>query len=114
MFLLTTKVGCKYLTDILWQDKILTKTEKLIIEKILRDYPQLDESDPQKKELKKVVGRALDILKTEELEVIKIKYFDRSEPSDEKVLINNPYSNSSYYRIKKSALKKIAIALNII
>lgn len=109
-----SKPGLNMLHAALWEERKITKPEILITEKMLMDYPRLDDADPKQKQLKKMIARALNILKPAELEVIKIKYFDRSKPSDIKVLMNNPYSNTPYYRLKKSAIKKIATALNII
>jgi len=67
------------------------------------------------KEVKvKQINRAFNALTTEEKNLLDKKYFDSSQPSDVRVCMENGYSERHYYRIKDRALRKVAIALNII
>jgi ArpU family phage transcriptional regulator len=49
-----------------------------------------------------------------ERDIIKLKYFDPSTPKDREVYSQLALGNTNYYKLKEQALRKMAIALNMI
>jgi ArpU family phage transcriptional regulator len=59
------------------------------------------------------VERALEVLNMEEKAIIEEKYFNPMRHFDSYIYDKLGFSKSTYQRLKKSALKKLAVALNI-
>jgi ArpU family phage transcriptional regulator len=49
-----------------------------------------------------------------ERDIIKLKYFDPGVPRDKDVYMQLALGNTNYYKLKEQALRKMAIALNMI
>lgn len=60
------------------------------------------------------IDKAMDCLSEDERELIKRKYFDTTQPSDETVFSELHWNHKIYYKLKDRAIRKVAIALNII
>jgi ArpU family phage transcriptional regulator len=62
----------------------------------------------------KQIDRALEAITYKECELIRLKYFDPSQPTDLQVYTDLEIGSTHYYKLKEQALQKIATALNII
>jgi ArpU family phage transcriptional regulator len=62
----------------------------------------------------KRIERGLNALTYIERDLIKIKYFDPGTPKDKEVYSRLALGNTNYYKLKEQALRKMAIALNMI
>lgn len=60
------------------------------------------------------IERGLKALTFVERELIIFKYFDPSQPKDYQVYEQLKASSTNYYKLKEQALRKMAIALNMI
>ena len=60
------------------------------------------------------IERALDALNYEERKVIEEKYFNAAHPKDVQVYTELGLGSTYYYRVKDQAIRKVAMALNII
>lgn len=60
------------------------------------------------------IQRALGMLSPDERMMIEAKYFDTTQPSDLIVYEELRWNHKTYYKIKDRAIRKMAIALNII
>jgi ArpU family phage transcriptional regulator len=58
--------------------------------------------------------QALKILSAKEKKLIEARYFDQNDPIDYAVCHQLRWSRSDYYRVKKRAIQKLALAMNII
>lgn len=68
-----------------------------------------------KKEAKiRMVEESLNLLDPAERELIERKYLHAVQPPDEFVARQMRYSRSTYFRIKRSALRKLALAWNLV
>jgi ArpU family phage transcriptional regulator len=90
-------------------------------ERIGRTYSEYISSTEQfgirkaDKELKvRRTEQALKILSEKEKRLIEVRYFDQNDPIDYAVCQQLGWSRSDYYRVKKRAIQKLALAMNII
>jgi ArpU family phage transcriptional regulator len=60
------------------------------------------------------IERGLMALTLVERDLIKNKYFDPTQPKDSEVMERVSVGYTSYYKLKEQALRKMAIALNMI
>lgn len=60
------------------------------------------------------IDRAMEHLSDHEQKLIRLKYFDTTQPSDENVYLELGWNHKTYYKLKNQAVRKMAIALNII
>jgi ArpU family phage transcriptional regulator len=60
------------------------------------------------------IEQALKILSIKEKKLIEVRYFDQNDPIDYAVCQQLGCSRSDYYRVKKRAIHKLALAMNII
>jgi ArpU family phage transcriptional regulator len=62
----------------------------------------------------KKLEKALQVLNLDERELVKTRYFDLAVLTDEAICEKLGWSKRSYYRIKRNALNKIALAMNLL
>lgn len=62
----------------------------------------------------KRIDRALEVLSIDEREMVELRYFKLSYPTDEIICEQLGWSKRSYYRVKARTLRKLALALNLI
>lgn len=60
------------------------------------------------------IDKAIAQLSEWERQMIQKKYFDTTQPSDMTVYMELGWNHKTYYKIKNQAIRKMAIALNII
>lgn len=60
------------------------------------------------------IDKAMSCLSEDERDLIQKKYFDTTQPSDETVFLELRWNHKTYYKLKERAVRKMAIALNII
>lgn len=60
------------------------------------------------------IEKALKVLTSDERKIIEMRYFSMNQPTDYTVCIELNWSKRTYYRVKKDAIRKLALFLNII
>lgn len=60
------------------------------------------------------IDNALQVLSEKERKLIEARYFDPNEPVDGWIYDQLGWSQASYYRVKRQAIYKLALALNMI
>lgn len=91
----------------------LVTRDAATLEKFLYDYPYLTDSEIDQYK-KRAIDRSMKTLNLDEQTIIEMKFFNRKRPNDIRVMMDLNISNTSYYRVKKRALEKLTISLDIV